>query len=55
VVEFDDRCRVIGIEEKPPQPKSNYAVAGLYFYDEAIVELAGPLSLNGVANSRLQT
>ena len=55
MVEFDDRGRLFGIAEKPRQPKSNYVVTGLYFYDEAIVELAGPLSLHGVVNSRLQT
>lgn len=40
VVEFDDHNRVIGLEEKPEEPKSNYAVPGLYFYDKTVVEKA---------------
>ena len=40
VVEFNDHDQVISIEEKPLKPKSNYAVTGLYFYDNAVINIA---------------
>ena len=40
IVEFDDNWHVISVEEKPKQPKSNYAITGMYFYDKRVVELA---------------
>lgn len=43
VVEFDDEMRAISIEEKPLKPKSNYAVPGLYFYDNEVINIAKSL------------
>jgi glucose-1-phosphate thymidylyltransferase len=46
VAEFDDNGRVIGIEEKPQHPKSNYAITGLYFYDNQVLDIAAGLKLS---------
>jgi glucose-1-phosphate thymidylyltransferase len=43
VVQFDETGRVLGLEEKPGQPKSHYAVPGLYFYDNTVVQIARDL------------
>ena len=47
VVEFDERQRAVNIEEKPRHPRSNYAVTGMYFYDNEVVSIAKTLRPSG--------
>jgi glucose-1-phosphate thymidylyltransferase len=47
VIEFDDEHQVVSIEEKPKQPKSNWAAIGLYFYDEEVVDLVRQIKPSG--------
>jgi len=43
VIEFDNHCNVVSVEEKPREPKSNYAICGVYFYDNQVIKIAKSL------------
>jgi len=62
VIEFDNECNVVSVEEKPKNPKSNYAICGLYFYDNNVIRIAknlkpsarGELEITDVNNEYLK-
>lgn len=62
VIEFDKRCKVVSIVEKPKKPKSNWVVSGLYFYDNNVVKIAkrlkpssrGELEITGINNEYIK-
>ena len=53
IVEFDEDGNAISVEEKPQKPKSNYAIPGLYFYDNSVIEIAKNINLRPEASWKL--